>query len=240
MLKKLSLLFLSLLLGAIVILFGWYQIDGIATTETENFLYSEDFILTEEPDGSLLFSPMADNGHGIVIMHGAVIMPKSYAKSAAYFAQQGYTVYLPYGPARLSLYAVDQTAARLESLDVEEWFFIGHSMGGLSSLELLSKHAIDVQAIALWAASIPSDFSDVDTPILLIVGNKDGMIPPARLERNLKNLPESTRLVTLKGANHKNFAMYSHQFFDNDATIGWMEQIDFANQTTGDFFAELR
>ena len=49
-------------------------------------------------------------------MHGALIMPKSYAKSAAFFAQQGYTVYIPYGPGRLSIAAVDSTA--VASIDV--------------------------------------------------------------------------------------------------------------------------
>jgi len=32
--------------------------------------------------------------------------------------------------------------------------------------------------------------------------------------------------------------MYAHQFFDNTATIDWMKQIDFANETTAAFFSE--
>jgi hypothetical protein len=31
--------------------------------------------------------------------------------------------------------------------------------------------------------------------------------------------------------------MYSHQFFDNEAAIGWQKQIDIANEKTAAFFA---
>jgi pimeloyl-ACP methyl ester carboxylesterase len=238
MLRKLTVLFFGLLVVVALLLSGWYQIDGIPTEGSGAFLISDQFSFAEEDDGSLLLTPADSNDHGIVIMHGALIMPQSYAKSAAFFAEQGYTVYLPYGPARLSIAAIDTTAERISQMEIEEWFFIGHSMGGMSSMELITRHDIDAQGVALWATAMPSDYSDVDLPIMLIWGDHDGLLPVERLEQSQANLPRSVEYITLEGANHKNFALYTHQFFDNEATIDWMEQIDFANTTTAGFFAE--
>lgn len=172
-------------------------------------------------------------------MHGALIKPQSYAKSAAFFAQSGYTVYLPSGPARMSIAVTDRAAERLKDFDVDGWFFVGHSMGGMASLEMISGHAIPAKGVALWATAMPKDYSDMDVPVLFIWGDSDGLLPAERFANAQSNLPDNTEYITLAGANHKNFALYSHQFFDNEAQMDWMEQIDFANETTAAFFAEI-
>ena len=240
MLRKLAKLFLAFLLIATLLLVAWYQVDGIPTEDSAAYLSGAGYAVSEENDGGLIFTPADGNGYGSLIMHGALIKPQSYAKSAAFFAQRGYTVYLPNGPVRMSIAAVGQAAERLQQLDIAEWFFIGHSMGGMASLELITKHDIDAKAVALWATAMPSDYSQLEVPILFIWGDNDGLLPAERFENSKLNLPERTDYITLHGANHKNFAQYSHQFFDGDATIDWNEQIDFANQTTADFFASLR
>jgi len=239
MVKKLVWLFLGLLLTGTVVMVSWYRIDGIPAEETEKFMTGDGFASVEEENGSLLFTPAASNGYGILIMHGALILPQSYAKSAAYFAARGYTVYLPNGPGRMSIAAVDASADRLDEFGLEGWFFIGHSMGGMASLEVITNHDIDAKGIALWATAMPRDYSDVDAPILFIWGDTDGLLPPERFALARANLPESVTYITLEGANHKNFAMYSHQFFDAEATIDWMAQIDFANEQTAAFFRAL-
>jgi dienelactone hydrolase len=238
MVKKLSLLFLGLFSLCAVIMLVWYQIDGIPADSSENYMSGNEFTAVEADDGSLMFTPASSNGHGVVIMHGALILPKSYAKSAAYFSQLGYTVYVPKGSGRMSIAVVKDTAERLKDSVIEEWFFIGHSMGGMASLEIISEYNVEAEAVALWATSMPSDYSSVETPILFIWGDTDGLLPAERFRRAKQNLPQSVDYVTLQGANHKNFALYTHQFFDREATIDWMEQIDFANETTAAYFAE--
>jgi pimeloyl-ACP methyl ester carboxylesterase len=238
MLQKLALIFLGLLLFGTVLLLAWYRIDGIPVDDTRKFLIGNGYTYTQDADGDLLFTPDTSNGDGIVIMHGALIMPQSYAKSAAFFARLGYTVYLPNGRGRLSITAVDKVAERLQDFDIKDWYFIGHSMGGMASLETISRHGIQAKAVALWATAMPSDYSDKKLPILFIWGDHDGLLPVERFKMGQSNLPADVEYVTLPGANHRNFAMYSHQFFDNDATIDWMQQIDFANETTATFFAK--
>ncbi len=239
MLSKLLKLVALLVIAVVVVQVIWYQIDGIPTAETDNYLAGPNFEVTTEADGAFWFKPRSANGAGIVIMHGALILPKSYAKSAAFFASQGYTVYLPSGPLRMSIAAVGTVAETLQQSSLSKWFFIGHSMGGMASLETIASHSIPAAGVALWATSMPADYSELTMPTLFIWGDTDGLLPPKRFENGKANLPPATRYLTLEGANHKNFAMYSHQFFDNEATIDWDEQIDFANQTTLEFFAAL-
>lgn len=237
MIKKVSLTLAGILLSAAIILAGWYQIDGQPLVETEQYLSAKGYSVTVEDGGSLIFTPNSANGHGLLIMHGALIKPQSYAKTAGFFAERGYTVYLPYGFARLSISAINNAAIRIADLDLDGWFVIGHSMGGLSSMILISEHAIPVKAVALWASAMPGDFSHSSLPILFLWGDHDGLLPAERFAQTRQNLPASTQFVTVKGGNHRNFAMYSHQFFDAEATIDWPEQIDLANQETAAFFS---
>jgi pimeloyl-ACP methyl ester carboxylesterase len=237
MLKKIAFVSLGLLALGVLVLGAWYQIDGQPLPEAAGFLQGEGYAAVVEADGGLVFTPAAPNGHGLLIMHGALIKPLSYAKSAAFFAARGYTVFVPSGAARLSINAVDGAVARMGSFGVRDWVMIGHSMGGFSTLTLIERHSPEVKAVALWACAMPADFSALKVPMLFIHGDRDGLLPPERLADAKALLPPATRYVTLPGANHQGFAMYSHQFFDNPATIGWREQIDFADEKTAAFFA---
>ena len=237
MLKKIILGSLGLLVLGVVVLGAWYRIDGQPLPEASQFLEGAGYRSRVEADGGLVFTPAAANGHGLLIMHGALIKPLSYARTAAYFAARGYTVYVPSGPARLSINAVDGAASRLSAFRVRDWVMVGHSMGGFASLELIARHAPPVKAVALWASAMPGDFSTLEVPMLFLWGDRDGLLPPARLADTRSKLPPSVQYVTLPGANHQGFALYSHQFFDNEATLGGAEQIELANRRTAEFFA---
>lgn len=240
MLKKIAIVLLAILAFGAVVMIAWYQVDGQPLPEAQQYLSGDGYSARVEADGGLLFTPAAANGHGLLIMHGALIKPLSYAKTAAFFAQQGYTVLVPYGWLRLSINAVDGAAARMAALGQKEglkdWFVIGHSMGGFSSLTLISRHSPNVTAVALWASAMPFEFSALTVPMLFIRGDHDGLLSPRRFADAQSNLPKSVQYLNLPGGNHRGFAMYSHQFFDHAATIGWAEQIDFADEKTAAFF----
>jgi pimeloyl-ACP methyl ester carboxylesterase len=236
MIRKIGIGFFGFMLIAGIVLAGWYRIDGQPLPETNAFLQPDGYTVSEHIDGSLTFQPDAANGQGLLIMHGALIKPKSYAATAAFFAQRGFTVLLPFGEARLSILAIDPAAARMAELSLDSWTVIGHSMGGLSSLELISRHPLNIRAAALWGAAMPKDFSALTVPLLHLWGNHDGLLPPERFADTRKNLPTTTEFVTVDGGNHQNFAMYSHQFFDNPGSISWRQQIDIANKLTVAFF----
>jgi pimeloyl-ACP methyl ester carboxylesterase len=239
MMKKIAIVIAGLLILVVVVQLVWYEIDGLPLPETERFLVGDGFAVSEDDDGSLVFRPDVSNGHGLLIMHGALIKPKSYAKTAAFFARRGYTVLLPYGMVRLSITAVDGAAERMKDFAVRDWFVIGHSMGGMAGLMLVERHRPNVTAVALWAASQPSDFSDLSLPILFLWGDTDGLLGPERFAAGKANLPATVEYVTVVGGNHQDFAMYSHQFFDREGLLGWGAQIDLANEITAGFFGRF-
>jgi pimeloyl-ACP methyl ester carboxylesterase len=215
----------------------YYRIDGVPLPETRDYAGRSGFRVEEARDGSLSFLPDTPNGRGLLIMHGAVIKPMSYAKTAAFFARQGYTVYLPFGPGRMSIVAIDTAAARIPEFGLDDWYLIGHSMGGMASLSVARLLPDSFRAGALWATAMPEDFSDLSMPLLYLWGDKDGLLGPERFENARGRLPETTEYVTMNGANHRDFAMYSHQFFDDTGELGWETQIDRANELTAGFFA---
>ena len=89
MIKKIGRVILALLLLAVMILTAWYQIDGQPLNETRQYFDGNGYSVTMFDDGSLVFAPDSANGFGLLIMHGALIKPQSYAKTAAYFAEAG-------------------------------------------------------------------------------------------------------------------------------------------------------
>jgi len=231
--------FSVLVLALMLLLAGWYAVDGQPLPETERFLGGEEFTATQGADGSWIFRPTTPGPAGIVIMHGALIKPQSYAGTAAYFARLGYTVFLPHGGFwRLPINAVDAVASQVSDFGIDDWYLIGHSMGGLAALELLRLNSLEVRATALWGAGMPFDFTDIDAPLLFLWGDDDGILPADRFETVRANLPDDTRYFTIEGGNHRNFAMYSHQFFDNEGSLNWREQTGIANDVTATFFAE--
>lgn len=238
-LKRILMVLVGVLALAGLVLFAWYQIDGQPRPETAAFLAGAGYTVAEEPDGTLVFTPASANGRGLLIFHGALIKPRSYAKTAAYFAGAGYTVFIPAGPTRLSIRAVDSAAARLPAFGVREWFLLGHSMGGFASLDLLARHRPPVTGVALWATAMPADFSGLDVPMLMLWGDRDGLMPKERFAEARERLPAATEFVTVPGANHQDFAMYTHQFFDNPGELGWSAQIDLADAKTALFFDRI-
>ena len=236
MLRKLAVLLLGITVLVAGLMVVYYRIDGIPLPETAQFTRGDGFNMTEDRDGSLVFTPATPTGRGLLIMHGAVVKIRSYAKTAAFFAQRGYTVYLPAGPARMSIAAVDKATKRLPEFGLDDWYAIGHSMGGMASLQVVQRLPGLFRAVALWGTAIPQDFSDLDLPIIFLWGDQDGLLGPERFASARERLPAHTQYVTLPGGNHREFAMYSHQILDGEGTLGWAAQIDLANAATAAFF----
>jgi len=237
MAKKILLTFIGAFVLAFVLLFFWYQIDGQPLDEVNDYLQGDRYQVKQLDSGGFIVEPQSANGYGLLIMHGALIKPAAYLKTAAYFSSRGFLVYIPDGGwTRLSINAVDQAAQTMQSQDVSAWFAIGHSMGGFSSMTLFDQYDLPVNAVALWAAAMPEDFSAIDLPVKFIGGSVDGLLGTERFASMKKNYPSTTEFTEIKGANHKNFALYSHQFFDNPATIDHNDQIEQAQNITFEFF----
>ncbi len=235
-LKKIGIVLLVLLVLVAAGVFALYQREGRPLQEASQYLQGDGYTSAVEADGALVFTPQRPNGHGLLLIHGALVRPLAYTKSAAFFAGIGYTVYVPASPMRLPINAVDAIAARMDSFGVGDWVVIGHSTGGFAALELIARHAPAVKALALWASLVPGDYSKVTVPMIFIRGDRDGMLPDERFEETQENLPRTVRYISLPGGNHQGFALYSHQLFDNPASISTDRQIEFADERSARFF----
>jgi pimeloyl-ACP methyl ester carboxylesterase len=227
-----------LVIGGLAVL---YLVDGQPLPASAGFLQGTGYSGERRSDGGWLFRPDQPNGRGLLIMHGALIRPQSYANTAAFFAARGYTVLLPHGGVtRLPIRAIATAARAMRELNLDQWFTIGHSMGGMASLSLIEANPeLPIAAAALWASGIPADYSTITVPILFLWGNRDDLLPASRLAGAKARLPDDVQYVTVDGANHKDFAMYGHQFFDGDGELGWETQIDTANRQTLAFFQKF-
>lgn len=236
MLQKIGIAMVGLMVLAGTVVLALYQLEGRPLPEADAYLKGEGYTATVEDDGALVFTPARPNGHGLLIMQGALVEPLAYAKTAAYFAAIGYTVYAPAGALRLPINAVGAAAARMARFGVGDWVVIGHSMGGFAALELMARHAPPVKALALWASDVPGDYRNLQVPVLFIRGERDGLLTPERFEAVKARLPPTVRYLTLPGGNHQGFGLYSHQLFDNPASTSADRQIDFADERSARFF----
>jgi hypothetical protein len=233
---------LASIVASLTVLILWYAIDGQPLPETNEFLSGKNFTSNKKDNGDWVFTPKNPNGAGIAIMTGALAKPKSYAKTAAFFADLGYRVWIPYDSFRLSYLSADRIAKELGEMPEQDWILLGHSMGGLTSLtvnSLMNEADRKVKGIVVWAGSMPTDFSSLKLPILFLTGTNDKMLPPEKLTKAKDFLPKETVFISIEGANHKNFSLYSHQFFDGEASIGHEQQIDEAHALTLPFIEKL-
>ncbi|ARN74400.1 alpha/beta hydrolase [Oceanicoccus sagamiensis] len=237
--KRLLKLLLGIVLIAIAVQLAWYQIDGQPTAEADQYLQGDLFSSAQQDNGDWLFTPHQPNGYGLLILHGALIKPKSYSYTAAYFASRGYKVWIPSGVIRLSALSSERIAQQLPQMGNEQWFLLGHSMGGLTALTVANQLSQAPLGVTVWAGGIPQDFSHIPLPILFISGTNDPMLSPEKFKTAKQHLPLSTVYFEINGANHKNFALYSHQFFDGIASIEHLEQINLAHQRTEQFIQQI-
>lgn len=96
-----------------------------------------------------------------------------------------------------------------------------HSLGGGVAAPLVGTFAEKFVALVLIGSSGPRGFSlaRAPLPVTQIYGTRDTVETPERLERNLGNLPPSTRRIRIDGGNHSQFAYYGLQPGDWAASI---------------------
>ena len=122
--------------------------------------------------------------------------------------------------------------------EVEKWFLIGHSLGGLPISQIAAKQPEKLEGIAFVASLMICDLSDTDLSAIRITAEHDGVMPDKMMESNLDYLPENSTSVMIEGANHNQFGAYWHPGFDGKATITWKEQQDQMISLILDFFDE--
>ena len=191
----------------------------------------------KDVDGDLYF--YGDSGVGFIIYPGAKADERSYAYIAQQLNAEGHTAVIPNIPLHMSVWGSEQGLEIIEdNPEVEKWFLIGHSLGGLPISQIAAKQPEKLEGIAFVASLMICDLSDTDLSAIRITAELDGVMPDKMMESNLDYLPENSTSVMIEGANHNQFGAYWHPGFDGKATITWKEQQDQMISVILDFFDE--
>lgn len=95
---------------------------------------------------------------------------------------------------------------------------VGPSMGGSFALAYALAHQDVVSGLVLIAPSLrsldESQLSQIETPVLLVWGEKDRVFPLDEYGRNLKNMLPRSRLLILKGAGHPAYLDKPEEFHE--------------------------
>lgn len=76
-----------------------------------------------------------------------------------------------------------------------------------------------MKSLILVASYCASDISERDIHVVSLHGSLDGLLDPAKLIENQKNLPIDTQDIMINGMNHAQAGNYGDQKSDNQATL---------------------
>ena len=102
----------------------------------------------------------------------------------------------------------------------------GHSKGGVIASQLAADYGSAVNGLLLIGTSHPRDVDLHRIPMAVtkIVGTRDGLATPEKVQRNERLLPPQTRWVWIEGGNHSQFGWYGFQPMDRRPRIRASEQ----------------
>jgi pimeloyl-ACP methyl ester carboxylesterase len=119
---------------------------------------------------------------------------------------------------------------------IEKWFLIGHSLGGLPISRITLREPGKVRGIAYLASYMVIDLSELAVSAIRITASNDRIMNKKMMEANLRYLPKDSITVVLEGANHQGFSASRAWGRDGAVTMTWKEQQERTVRLTLDFF----
>jgi hypothetical protein len=180
-----------------------------------------------------------DSNVGFIIFSGSKVDEKAYAYMAKLLHEAGHTVVIPNFPIHMSALGTNHGIEIMdENPNIEKWFLIGHSIGGLPISRIAAQNPPKLQGVAFLASYMIMDLSDLDISAIRILASNDEVMDKKRMEEHLDYLPQNSISAVIEGANHQGFGAYASPFNRNgEATISWKEQQEQAIHMILDFFS---
>lgn len=195
-------------------------------------------------DGIWKFSPATGPiSSTLLFFPGALVDPRAYAPLARSVAEAGYQVLLVELPFRGAFGGAEspelrmRIAAALASIpDYRSVVVGGHSRGAVVASAFAAREP-RLAGVVLIGTSHPRDvdLSGLDVPVTKIVGTRDGIASPEKVEQNATLLPAQTRWVWVEGGNHSQFGWYGFQPTDRRSRIPAVEQRTIMTQSVLEF-----
>ncbi|MEA4969805.1 MAG: alpha/beta hydrolase [Candidatus Pelethousia sp.] len=177
-----------------------------------------------------------DSNVGFIIFSGAKADEKGYAYIAKLLHDEGHTVVIPEVPFHLSAFGTNHGFEIMAANpEIEKWFLIGHSVGGVPISRIAAQKPANLQGLAFVASIMSTDLSELDISAIHIMASNDNFYSEAnRANEHLEYLPKHSVITTIQGASHQGFAAVHGR--DGGGTISWKEQQEQTVRLILDFF----
>ncbi len=223
---------IALLCGiCLVFLLDCYHadMDSIEAFTTDRELsYKTDGIYTVfEPENAIA---------GLIFYPGAKVEHEAYLPLMEACASEGILCVLVEMPLYFPLIhpnAADGIQAQYP--DIKNWYIGGHSLGGYSATNYLSKHHEEYAGLILLASYPAVDLSGTALDVLSIYGSNDTIMNRQRYEDGLSKLPAHYEELVIEGGCHAFFGMYDGQDASEAIGITNEEQIRLTAITIREF-----
>ena len=159
----------------------------------------------------------------LIFYPGGKVEETAYAPLLRRLAEQGMDICLVRMPFRLAVFGVNKADQVMAQHDYEHWYIGGHSLGGAMAADYASTHSAKLSGVFMLAAYPAKPLAE-NMKALVIYGSEDGVINMSKLEKAIRELPDSGEVHVIEGGNHAQFGNYGMQAGDGHAAISSEEQ----------------
>ena len=211
---------LSSLLVAIVGFLVYFHIVFVAERDKTLEVYRDESVEVTLVDGSVVMTPAEETAtSGILYFPGARVDPFSYLYPLSDVAASGTAVVVMDPLMNMALFdqrSLDELVA--VAPEITSWTLAGHSLGGVRACMLADDPR--VTHLVLFASFCANDLSAADLDVLLVQGDRDGLIDTNAVKESLRLLPPGRfEERVIEGANHASFGTYGVQPGDGVSTL---------------------
>lgn len=178
----------------------------------------------------------AGNDTAMIFYPGAFVDEEAYSPILYKLAEQGVDCFLMKLPHNFAIMDPFRANKVFDAgYEYAHWYISGHSLGGVCAATCVNKYPERFDGLVFLASYASEDISNVDIPVLSILGTDDGIVSASRLEEGRELLPSDTQETSIPGGTHSGFGAYGVQKNDNPGGITHAEQWDITAKLIMDF-----
>lgn len=215
--KKISKAVVLIIVILLMALFGYLLLGQHQTLSQSATDFSEIFV---KKSGYYEFDNNQDTG--LIMFTGAKVDPDAYS----YLSEvKKANIYIIKSPFNMAFFNQNKASDIIkENSNVDNWYIGGHSLGGVVASMYAEKNPNIIEGVILLGSYPSQDISNSTNKYLSLVASNDQLV--GNYDEHVADLPSSTKIIQIKGANHQQFGSYSKQKGDGKATISAEKQHD--------------
>ena len=211
--KIIGIILLLLFIMSFIYLNSYYK-----AVDVDKYLNGSKEVKVIKIDNGYYFDGVGKNT-SIVFYPGAKVEYTSYSPLLYSLASDGIDCFLIKMPFNIAFFNTNAASNIIKNYKYDNWYMMGHSLGGVVAANYANKNDIDG---LILLASYPTE--KVNTKLLSIYGNKDGVLNIDKYNKSRKYFPSDYKEIIIKNGNHSGFGNYGKQKKDNDTSLSNKEQ----------------